>query len=270
MLWNAVNGQTVVGGTTMNYVSFGHGKKFLVVLPGLLDGLTTVKGKALLLAPPYRRYFDRYTVYVFSRKDEMPQDYSISEMADDQAKAMETLDIKKFSVLGVSQGGMIAQCLAVNHADMVEKLVIVVSTPRANALVRESVSHWINCAVRGDHKDLMVDTAEVSYSEKYLKKYRKLFPLLSKIGKPASYDRFLVNANAILNFDASNDLGKVVCPTFIIGGGADKIVGIDASYELKNLIKNSELYVYDGLGHGAYEEAKDFYERIFRFLDASQ
>ena len=33
------------------------------------------------------------------------------------------------------------------------------------------------------------------------------------------------------------------------------------------LIPGSELYVYPELGHAAYEEAKDFNERVFRFLE---
>lgn len=270
MLWNAVSGQVTIGSTAMNYASFGHGEKILVVLPGLSDGLTTVKGKALLLAAPYKRYFERYTIYIFSRKNEMPPGYSIPDMADDQAKALKTLGLKKISILGVSQGGMIAQSLAINHADLVEKLIIAVSAPRVNAAIQECIGHWVDYANQGNHKRLMIDTAEKSYSEKYLKKYRKLYPLLGKLGKPANYSRFLINANAILCFDALNDLKKIICPTLIVGGSDDKIVGIDASYALKNRILNSELYVYDGLGHAAYEEADDFYERVFRFLDMAQ
>ena len=73
MLWNAKNGRVTVGNTFMSYAAFGQGSKALLVLPGLSDGLATVEGKALLLAPPYRHYLDRYTVYMFSRKDEMPK-----------------------------------------------------------------------------------------------------------------------------------------------------------------------------------------------------
>ena len=46
------NGCVAIGETDMYYVSFGHGDKNLVVLPGLSDGLSTVKGKALLLKAP--------------------------------------------------------------------------------------------------------------------------------------------------------------------------------------------------------------------------
>ncbi len=43
------NGCVTVGDTEMYYVAFGDGKRNLVVLPGLSDGLTTVKGKAWLI-----------------------------------------------------------------------------------------------------------------------------------------------------------------------------------------------------------------------------
>lgn len=53
MFWTAKNGVVILGNTQMNYVRFGHGNRTLVILPGLSDGLATVKGKALLLAKPY-------------------------------------------------------------------------------------------------------------------------------------------------------------------------------------------------------------------------
>lgn len=57
-----------------------------------------------------------------------------------------------------------------------------------------------------------------------------------------------------------------MCPALVIGGGCDRIVGSDASLELAAKIKNCELFVYHGLGHGAYEEAKDFNHRVLDFL----
>ena len=98
------NGCIAVCDTDMYYVSFGKGKKNLVVLPGLSDGLATVKGKAFPLATPYRKFFKDYTVYIFSRKNVMPEGYTIREMANDQAAAMKALGIVRASVLGVSQG----------------------------------------------------------------------------------------------------------------------------------------------------------------------
>ena len=261
------NGSVPVGDSTMDYVCFGRGEKALVILPGLSDGLATVKGKAALLAGPYRPYFDRYTVYMFSRRNGLPVGTSIRDMAADQAGAMERLGVKKAAVMGVSQGGMIAQWLAIDRPDLVEALVLAVTAPSANDLVRECVSRWLEMTERGDHKQLMIDTAEMSYSPAYLAKYRKFYPVLGRVGKPAEYARFRANAEAILAFDATEELGRISCPTLILGGEEDKIVGAEAARELHRRIPDSELHLYPGLGHAAYEEAKDYHARIFAFLD---
>jgi len=259
------NGSVILGNTEMSYVSFGEGEKNLVVLPGLSDGLTTVKGKAWLLSLPYRKFFRDYTVYLFSRKNDIPEGYSMEDMADDQASVMKSLGIGQACVLGVSQGGMIAQELAVRHPELVKKLILAVTAPNANETVKTVVSGWMDLAKRGDHTALMSDTAEKLYSARYLQKYRKAFPYLAKLTKPSDYDRFLKNADAILRFDARRELPKIGCPTLIIAGSDDRTVGTNAASELYSAIAGSELYIYEGLGHGAFEEAKDFYDRVLAF-----
>ena len=266
MLWNARNASVRIGNTTMDYVSFGHGSKTLVLIPGLGDGLATVKGKALLLARPYKCFFDLFTMYMFSRKNDMPDGYSIRNMAEDQATALKILGIEKASVMGVSEGGMIAQCLAIDFPNLVEKLVITVSAQSVNPIIRENVERWMAFVREDNHKSLMIDTAEKSYSEAHLKKIRKIYPIIGVIGKPRDYRRFMINARAILEFNASDRLNEIKCPTLIIGGNEDRIVGIDASYALHDRIKSSNLFVYDKLGHAAYEEAKDYNERVLAFL----
>ena len=266
MLWNAKNGRVPLREGTMSYVSFGSGAKTLVVLPGLSDGLATVEGKALLLVGPYTPYLEDFTVMMFSRRESLSEGYSIRDMARDQAEALKTLGIEKTSVLGVSEGGMIAQYLAVDHPDLVEKLVLAVTAPCTNDVIRSCVPGWITMAERGDHKALMIDTAERSYSPARLRKYRRMYPLLGRVGKPRTYDRFLVNARATLSFDARDELPGIACPTLILGGEEDHIVGAEASRTLHEAIPGSALFMYPGLGHAAYEEAKDFYERVFTFI----
>ena len=170
MLWNAKNGRVPLREGVMHYVSFGSGEKKLVILPGLSDGLATVEGKALVLAGPYASFLRDFTVYMFSRKEPLPKGHSIRRMAEDQAEALAALGLKRVNVLGVSEGGMIAQCLAMDRPELVEKLVLAVTAPRANDTVKSCVPDWIDMARRGDHKALMIDTAEKSYSPERLKK----------------------------------------------------------------------------------------------------
>ena len=260
------NGAVTLGNARMCYARFGSGPKTAVILPGLSDGLVTVRGKALLLAHPYRAYFHDFTIYMFSRKEPLPEDYSIREMAADQAEALRLLGMDRACVLGVSEGGMIAQYLACDYPGLVDRLALAVTAPYANEHVRRFVSCRIEDARRGDHKALMVGSAEAAYSDKKLKSYRKLYPLLGLIGKPKDYQRFLSNANAILRFDAREALKQIRCPTLILGGGEDKTVGPEGSKELHAAIAGSELHMYPGLSHAAYEEAPDFNTRVFGFF----
>ena len=82
---------------SMDYVTFGKGKQPLVIIPGLGDGLQTVKGKAQLFSLSYRLLAKRYKIYVFSRINELRQGYTTRDMAADVAEAMETLNLGDFT-----------------------------------------------------------------------------------------------------------------------------------------------------------------------------
>lgn len=280
MFYHAKNGSITLENTKMDYISFGNGTDILVMLPGLGDGITTVKGMALPLAMEYHAYagrkkaahlrsaspFDKFTVFMFSRKNPIPEGYTTRDMAADQAKAMELLGISPANVMGISQGGMIAQYLAIDHPDLVKKLVLAVTCSKASEETKSVLNNWIYLAEQGKYKELMIDTAEHSYSENYLKKYRRLYPVLGWIGKPKSFCRFLIQAKSCIQHNAASDLNKIKCPVLILGGDEDGIVGTQAAFQLSHNINESELYIYKGLGHAAYEEAKDFPERILDFL----
>ncbi|MDE7333740.1 MAG: alpha/beta hydrolase [Lachnospiraceae bacterium] len=266
MFYHAHNGSIRVGNSEMDYISFGNGNKNLIMLPGLGDGLSTVKGKAFIFSVLYRVYAKEFTVHVFSRKNHLQKGYSTREMAKDQAEAMAVLGISKADILGISQGGMIAQYLAIDYPDLVNKLILAVTSSKPNEKMEKAVGGWIEMAARGNYKDLMIDTAEKSYSERYLKKYRRLYPLLGKIGKPKSFERFLIQAASCLRHNAHDELNKIICPVLIIGGDCDKITEAASAMAIADKINGSELFIYKGLGHAVYEEAKDFNERVLDFL----
>lgn len=264
------NGCVHIDDSEMYYVAFGEGKKVLVVLPGLSDGLTSVKNKAYLLSKPYEEFFKDYTVYMFSRKEHMKVGYSIKDMARDHKLALESLGISKASIMGVSQGGMIATCMAIEYKELVEQLILVVSAPYCNDILKENVTYWIELAKSNKHVELMMDSAEKMYSESFMSKNRLLYSFISRFTKPKSYDRFLVNAYAILDFDVRDKLDQIECPTYVIAGDEDRTVGNEAVHEFQKGIKKCDVLIYKGLGHGLFEEAKDFYSNIYRYLKKSE
>jgi len=266
MLWNAHNGWLKIGDTDMDYVRFGSGEKILVMLPGLGDGLATVKGTAVPMSAMYRLFAKDYTVYMFSRKNGLPDGYTTRDMARDQAEAMKQLGIGKASVVGVSMGGMIAQHLAADYPEMIEKLVLVVTSSRPNEILNESVTEWVAFAKRGDHTALMDNNVRRIYSDDYYRKNKWLVPIMGKLTKPKSYDRFLVQARACLAHDAYDALENIKTPTLIIGGEQDRALGPDASREIAERISGSKLIMFENWGHGVYEEEKSFNRTVLDFL----
>ncbi len=263
---HAKGGQLTIDDTTMDYICFGTGAKNLIMIPGLGDGLTSVKGKAIPFALLYRQYAKEYTIYVFSRKNKLQEDAGTRTMAADLAKAMELLKIEKADIVGVSQGGMIAQYLAIDFPEKVHKLVLVVTLSKQNEVVGQVIGKWIESAKIGNYEEIFIDTAEKSYTEEYLKKSRWMFPILGKMSSPKEADRFLIMAKACISHDSHAELSKIQCPTLIIGGKQDKIVTGEASEEMAKAIAGSKLYMYEQYGHGLYEEARDFNERVITFF----
>lgn len=263
---NAKNRVLHIGTTTMDYIRFGTGNKNLIILPGLGDGLQTVKGTALPMALMYWCFARDFTVYAFSRRNDLPDGFSTRDMAADLAKAMDQLGIEKTDILGVSMGGMIAQYMAIDHPDKVGKLILTVTCPGPNPILTESIAEWVSCAKAGDHAALMDSNVRRIYSQSYYRKNRWLVPIMGKLTKPKSYDRFFVQADACLKHNASEELSKIRVPVLVIGGEKDEALGGDASREIAAEIADAQLYMYENWGHGLYEEAKDFNRRVLDFL----
>ena len=174
--------------------------------------------------------------------------------------------IEKADIIGVSQGGMIAQFIAIDYPEAVDKLVLAVTVPKGNETIENVVGSWIEFAKDSNFYDLTVDTAEKMYTEDHLKKYRKIYPLLTRLNTPKNPERFIIMAKACITHNAYDELDKIKAPTFIIGAEKDLIVTGDASRVLAEKITDSELYMYENYGHGVFEEAKDFNQRVHEFL----
>ena len=235
------------------------------MLPGLGDGLRSVRGLAMPMALMYRRLTGHFTVWMFSAGDPLPQPCTTGALAEDLNAAWDILGLRNVNLLGVSMGGMLAQELTLRAPEKVERLILTVTAPGPNPLLEESVRGWIGMAGRGDYRGIMLDTAERSYSDKRLKLARAEYSLLGSIGKPKSFARFLTQAESCLTHDAWEQLPRIFCPTLIIGGTEDGIVTAEGSRELAGQIVGAELFLYEGLSHALYEEAKDFLDRVRDF-----
>ena len=263
---NAKNGILNLNGAHMDYIRFGSGKRTLIMLPGLGDGLRTVKGTALPMALMYRMFCKDFTVYAFSRKEPLSNGCTTRDMAFDLAEAMAQLGIEKADIFGVSMGGMIAQHFAIEFPEKVGKLILAVTSSKPNPILTESVQEWITLAKSGDHAAFMDSNLRRIYSYTYYRRNRWMIPLVGKLTKPKSYDRFFSQADACLTHDAFGRLSEIHAPTLVVGGEKDLALSGEASREIAAKIPGAQLLMYPQWGHGLYEEAKDFNEKVQYFL----
>lgn len=265
MMYNAKELKLTVKGMTFDYIRFGKGARTLIMIQGL--NTRGIKGSALPLAYMYRIFAKEYTVYLFDRRPDVKAGITVRDMADDIAAAMDELGLKNADVFGCSQGGMIAQYLAIDRHDLVRKAALCVTLSKNNETVKNVIDAWAEMTEKGNMKALVTDMAEKMYSDSYLKRYRPLLPLLTFLQKPKDTARFIALAKSCMTCDTYSLLDKIQCPVLVLGGGKDKIVTAEASREIARKL-GCEIYMYEELGHAAYEEAKDFNKRVYDFLRA--
>lgn len=266
MFYNAKNGNLKIENTDMDYIAFGYGKRNLIIIPGLGDGLMTVKGKALPFAWMYRLFAKDFKVYVFSRKNELEEGYTIRNMAEDVRLAMDILGIEKTDILGVSQGGMIAEYFAVDYPERVNRLILVVTVARQNPCIQSNVEKWIKMAKENRYGEVMKDVTIRMYTAEYIEKYKFMLGVLGLYRGPKNKERFLRMAGSCIEHDLYDRIEEIKAPTLVIGGEKDETVGGEASREIAKKIKQAELIMYPQYGHGLYSEAEDFCQRVYDFL----
>jgi len=263
MMYHAKELKLNIQNMSFDYITFGKGSKPLVMIQGL--NTRGIKGAALSLAYMYRIFAKDYKVYLFDRRSEVLEGITVRDMALDIAMAMDTLGIKNAYIFGVSQGGMIAQYLAIDRPDLVKKMVLAVTLSRNNETVKKVVSNWIKMAELGNMKELVKDMAEKMYSDAYVRKYRLFMPLLTMLQKPRDVKRFVILSKACFTCNTYELLDKIKCPVLVLGGKKDKVVTGEASEEIAKKL-GCKIYMYDYLGHASYEEAKDFNKRVYDFF----
>ena len=252
---------------SMDYVTFGKGKQPLVIIPGLGDGVQTVKGKAHLFSLSYRLLAKHYKIYVFSRINELRQGYTTRDMAADVAEAMETLNLDAAYVMGISQGGMIAQWLAVDFPERVQRLILAVTTAKPSQLARERIEHWQKLSQSGNFKHLMLDIAQHSYTQKSYQKWRLLYNIMGRLGRIKDEKRISIQSQSCLTHDSLGVLKEIQCPTLILGALEDDVIGVKGSKELAKAISDCQLLILKHSGHALYEENKAFQEAVCEFLN---
>jgi pimeloyl-ACP methyl ester carboxylesterase len=196
------------------------------------------------------------------RSDKPNESMTIPIMADDIARVLDALSIKKANIFGISMGGLIAQRFAINHSERVINLILGCTFP--------SGAHHVTPPPEGlrilfDGKYLASmppeqRTREVFgflCSEEFIEADPEAYRYYHKVTmeNPTPGYIFKRHGEAIVKEDTWEELAGIKVPTLIITGTADKIVPCKNSEIIKGRIPNAELVLLQDKRHSFFIEA---------------
>lgn len=252
---------------SMDYCKFGTGEKVLVVLPGL--SVQSVMASADAIAEAFKQYTDDYTVYVFERRNEMPESYTVSDTARDTVEAFRAVGLEKVSLFGASYGGMISMKIAVDNPELVEKMVLASTVAKVTDKEYETVGSWSRLAEEGDAKGLYLSFGEALYPTEVFEQSKQLLEDAAMTVTSEELKRFTILSEGMKGFDVTDKLNRIDCPVLLIGDEKDRVFNADAIKNIAQYLNTRpdfELYMYDGYGHAVYDLAPDFRDRMLKFL----
>ena len=247
----------------MDYFKFGNGKKNMIIIPGV--SIKSVMESEEIIKNAYKLFSNDFTIYVFDRKKKMEKSYNIFNMADDLIKTIDGLGLKDLYALGASQGGMIALIIAIKRGDLIKKLNVNSTTAFVTHDKYLLFDELINLSINNKLLDMVKLFCKKAYSNELYESVKdSLLPFVNSINEN-DINNFIIESEALKDFNILNDLDKIKCDTFIIASKLDQIFDYNDSITLNNKIKNSKLFLYDKYGHDVYDEALDIKNRIYDF-----
>jgi pimeloyl-ACP methyl ester carboxylesterase len=182
--------------------------------------------------------------------------YTLDDMADDCAGLLDALDVDAAHVVGASQGGMIAQAMAIRHPERVRSLVLMMSTT-GNRQVGQPHQEAIPVVMARAPAD------RAGYVEFVVRTWRVIGSPGFEVDEDAlreraraSYDRGVFPegtarqlAAILASGDRTEALRRLDVPATVIHGTEDLLVDVSGGQATAAAIPRARLELIDGMGH---------------------
>ena len=216
---------------------------------------------------PFKEFYAPFTeyaqvVYYDHRGNGRSEDgsherWTVDQWSDDLFTLCEVLGIERPIVFGISFGGLVALNYAIRYPDHPAKLVLVAVAARINPEsslrmyerlggpeIRAAAARWYDSPAEGWEEFLKVCSP-------YFSPQRPPPEILARsVSRPAVTEHFL--RNEYLQTDLRPTVGRITCPTLLLGGELDPIVPIEEMEDLAGRLDPSLVRFerFPDAGHG--------------------
>jgi 3-oxoadipate enol-lactonase len=172
---------------------------------------------------------------------------TIQDFANDVLGLMDFLNIQKAVIVGLSIGGIIAQYLAIHHAEKVEQLILSNTAPKVG-----SEESW-NTRIETVKKDGIASIADNIMKVWFSENFRN-----NRINELLGYKMMVSNINlegyiqaceALKTNDLTNKISKIKVPTLCFAGSEDGSTPPELVKAMADLIPDSTYILIAGVGH---------------------
>lgn len=190
--------------------------------------------------------------------------YTIEAMADDLCRVLGDLDLASAHIVGQSLGGGIAQVMAITRAERVRSMVLFYTIPAfepqfLSDVLQESIVTAAGPSAEAAPVLSTRDAAIEEIVERERNTRSTAYPFDETWMRDYAgrcYDRgyrldgILRQVHAAMSLgDRRAQLRALRLPATVIHGRVDRLLKVEAGFELGQLIPDAELHIYPGMGH---------------------
>ncbi|MEO0422809.1 MAG: alpha/beta hydrolase [Pseudomonadota bacterium] len=255
----------------------GDEAKTLIYFPGLIDATFSpkelIKRRQKLFGP----WAALRTVYILSRRRPIPEGWGMVQMAADYADAarwiieQEHIVDERIDIAGASFGGCLAMQFALDHPQLLRRLVLQQCAARGDPAKQDEARGWTAQLERGEY----LAFARAVVHQSYPQRARWLNDCLALTTWPAVRVHLhrrcadlARSLRAIDGYDAMERLRTVRTPTLVMAGALDEMVPLALVRETTEQLPHAQLHVFEGAGHSVQVEQTQAYARVLaEFLD---
>lgn len=202
--------------------------------------------------------------------------YDIFTMADDVIAVLDNEDIDDAHIVGYSLGGVLAQVLAVRHAERVRSLVLASTACRIKDWRRELLTEWQELLAERGVAAFAAENIRWVAAARHLRWIAPLTPALAPllVRAPRQGIAGQIAAIAGITEQLHEQLESIAVPTLVVVGDQDILTPVGDSEEIAHRIDHAQLRIVSGAPHSlVVSHARQFTAAVndfHRTLDADR